>query len=79
MAKVKKIHMTTDAGEDMEKNEYSYIADGIANWHKHFGNQSGGSSEGCKQFYLKWKLYHSSAYSQKILHHITMIHAQLFS
>jgi hypothetical protein len=34
-----------DAGEDVEKEEHSSIAGGIANWYNHFGNQSGGSSE----------------------------------
>ena len=35
---------TADAGEDVEKEEHSSIADGIASWHKHCGNQFGGSS-----------------------------------
>jgi hypothetical protein len=28
------------AGEDVEKDEHSYIAGGIAKWYKHSGNQS---------------------------------------
>ena len=35
-------------GEDMEKEEHSSIAGGIANWYNHSGNQSGGSSENWK-------------------------------
>jgi hypothetical protein len=37
--------MTADAGEDVEKEEHSSIAGGIANWYKHSGNQCDGSSE----------------------------------
>jgi hypothetical protein len=37
--------VTADAGEDVEKEEYSSIADEIASWYNHSGNQSGGSSE----------------------------------
>jgi hypothetical protein len=35
-------------GEDVEKEEHSFIACGIANWYNHFGNQSGGSSDNWK-------------------------------
>jgi hypothetical protein len=37
--------VTTDAGIDVEKEEYSSIVLGIASWYNHSGNQSGGSSE----------------------------------
>jgi hypothetical protein len=37
--------VTADAGEDVEKEEYSSIAGGIASWYSHSGNQFGGSSE----------------------------------
>jgi hypothetical protein len=37
--------MTADSGKDVEKEELSSIAGGIANWYNHSGNQSGGSSE----------------------------------
>jgi hypothetical protein len=40
-----KIQVTADAGEDVEKEEHSSIAGGIASWYNHFGNQFGGSSE----------------------------------
>jgi hypothetical protein len=41
--------VTADAGEDVEKEEHSSIAGGIASWYKHSGNhQSGGSSENWK-------------------------------
>jgi len=37
--------VTTDAGKDMEKEEHSSIAGGIASWYNHSGNQSGGFKE----------------------------------
>jgi hypothetical protein len=37
--------VSADAGEDVEKEEHSSIAGGIASWYKHCGNQFGGSSE----------------------------------
>ena len=40
-----KIQMTADADEDVEKEEHSSIAGGIASWYKCSGNQPGGSSE----------------------------------
>jgi hypothetical protein len=40
-----KARVTTDAGEDVEKEEHSSIVGGIASWYNHSGNQSGGSSE----------------------------------
>ena len=41
----KKIQVTADAGEDVEKEEHSSIVGGIASLYNHSGNQSGGSSE----------------------------------
>jgi hypothetical protein len=40
-----KIQVTADADEDVEKEEHSSIAGGIASRYNHSGNQSGGSSE----------------------------------
>jgi hypothetical protein len=40
-----KIQVTVDAGKDVEKEEHSSIAGGIASLYNHSGNQSGGSSE----------------------------------
>ena len=40
-----KIKVTAGAGEDVEKEEHSSTAGGVASWYNHFGNQSGGSSE----------------------------------
>jgi hypothetical protein len=37
--------MTADADEDVEEEEHSSIAGGIACWYNHSGNQFGGSSE----------------------------------
>jgi hypothetical protein len=39
--------MTVDAGEDVEKEEHSSIAGGIASCYNHFGNQFGSFSENC--------------------------------
>jgi hypothetical protein len=44
MSKIKR-QVTEDAGEDVEKEEYSSIVGGIANWYNHCGNQSVTSSE----------------------------------
>ena len=44
MAKIK-IHGAADACEDVDKEEHSSIAVGIASWYNHSGSQSGGSSE----------------------------------
>ena len=40
-----KTQVTADAGEDVEKEEHSSIAGGIASWYNHSGNQFGGYSE----------------------------------
>jgi hypothetical protein len=37
-----KPQVTVDVGEDVEKEEHSSIAGGIANWYNHSGNQSVG-------------------------------------
>jgi hypothetical protein len=37
--------LSTGVGEDVEKEDLSSIAGGIANWYRHSGNQSGGCSE----------------------------------
>jgi hypothetical protein len=37
--------VTAEAGEDVEKEEHSSTADGIASWYNHSGSQSGGSLE----------------------------------
>jgi hypothetical protein len=33
--------MSTLAGKNVEKEEHSFIADGIENWYNHCGNQYG--------------------------------------
>jgi len=40
-----KTQVTTDASEDVKKEEHSSIVGGIANWYNQSGNQSRGSSE----------------------------------
>jgi hypothetical protein len=37
--------VTADPSEDVEKEEHSSIAGGIASWYNHSENQSGSSSE----------------------------------
>jgi hypothetical protein len=37
--------VTADAGEDVDKEELSFIVGGIENLYNQSGNQSGGSSE----------------------------------
>ena len=44
MAKIK-TQETAGVGEDVEKEEHSSTARGIARWYNDSGNQSGGSSE----------------------------------
>jgi len=44
MTKIK-IQVTTDAGKDVKKEEYSSIVGGITSWYNNSGSQSGGSSE----------------------------------
>jgi hypothetical protein len=55
--------MTEDAGEDVEKEEYSSIAGGIASWYNHSGNQSGGYSENWTWYHLRTQQYHSWTYT----------------
>jgi hypothetical protein len=43
-----KLQVTTHVGEDVEEEEHSSIAGGIANRYNHSGNQSGGSTENWK-------------------------------
>ena len=40
----------TGAGKDVEKEEHSSTAGGVASWYNHSGNQSGGSSENSGSF-----------------------------
>ena len=44
MAKIKNSG-TAGVGEDVEKEEHSSAAGGVANWYNHSGNQSDDSSE----------------------------------
>ena len=43
-----KIQVTAHAGEDVEEEEDSYIASGIAKWYNNSGKQSDGSTENWK-------------------------------
>jgi hypothetical protein len=40
--------VTADSGKDVEKEEHSSIAGGIANWYNNSGNLSGSSSDNWK-------------------------------
>jgi hypothetical protein len=50
MAKIQNslTQVTADAGEDVEKEEHTFIACGIASWYNYSGNQSGSFSENWK-------------------------------
>jgi hypothetical protein len=72
------VHNTCE-NEDVEKQEHSSIASGVANWYNHSENQSGGSSEDWKYIYLKTQLYHSWEYTQSIPHHTIGTHTPLCS
>jgi hypothetical protein len=63
--------------KDLEKEEHFSIFVGIVIWYNHSGNQFGGPSENWIQYYLRTQLYHSWAYSEKMLQHITMTHAPI--
>jgi hypothetical protein len=47
--------VTADAGEDVEKEEHSSIAGGLASWYNHSGNQFGGFSEN-RCLFVSYKL-----------------------
>jgi hypothetical protein len=49
--------VTADAFEDVEKEEDSSIAGGIAGLYNHSRNQSGSSSENWTQYYWKIQQY----------------------
>jgi hypothetical protein len=71
--------VTAETGEDVEKEEHFSIAVGIASWYNHSGIQSGGSSQNWTYYYLRTQLYHSWAYTQKMLQLVIRIHAPLCS
>jgi hypothetical protein len=58
--------VTTDAGKDVEKEEHSSIAGGIASWYNHSGNQFGGSSEHWTLYYQRIQQSHSWAYTEDV-------------
>jgi hypothetical protein len=64
-----------DAGGDVEKEEHSSIADGIASWYNHSGNQFGRSSENWTEYYWKIQQYNSWAYTQKMFQLVIRTHA----
>jgi hypothetical protein len=57
--------VTAGAGKDVEKEEHSFIAGGIASFYNHSGNQSGSSSETWTQYYLSIQQYPSWAFTDK--------------
>jgi hypothetical protein len=71
--------VTADADKDVEKEQHSSTAGGLASWYNHSGNQSGDSSENWDYFYVKTQLYHSWAYTEKMFHYTTGTHVQLCS
>ena len=67
--------VTVHASQDMEQKEQSSIAGGHAN--NHFGNHIIYSQK--IDIYLKTHLYHSWAYSQRMLYPAIGMHAQIYS
>ena len=61
-----KFQVPADAGEDVEKEQHSSTAGGIASLNNHSGNQYGGSLENWTQYYQRIPQYLSWAYTQKI-------------
>jgi hypothetical protein len=61
--------VTIHVDNDVEKEEHSSIAGGIANWYNLSGNHFGGSSENWKLIYLKTQLYHSWEYTHEMSYH----------
>jgi hypothetical protein len=74
-----KTQVTPHAGEKIQNEKHSSIAGGIAKWYNPSGNHSGASLENWKYFYLKTELYHSWAYTQKMPHYTTRVHAPPYS
>jgi hypothetical protein len=71
--------VTADAGEDVEKEQHSSTAGGIARWYKHFRNQSGSSSENWTYYYWRIQQYLSWAYIQKIFQLVIRTHAMFIA
>jgi hypothetical protein len=62
--------VTADIGKDVEKEEHSFTAGGMAIWYNHSGNQFSGSSEYWIYYYWRIHQYHSWAYTQKMIQHV---------
>ena len=58
--------ITAYAGEDVEKEEHSFIAGGNTNLYNHFENQYCGFSENWESIYLKTQHYHYWAHTYPI-------------
>ena len=71
--------MTTYAGKDVGKGEYSYTTGGRENLYTLYGNQGGGSSGNWEQIYLKIQQYHSCTHTKQTLQPTTEIIAPLCS
>jgi hypothetical protein len=69
--------VTSDAGKDVEKWEYSSIAGGIASWYNDFGNNFFSSSEIWTKYYQRIQQYHSCTYTQKMLQNVVSTYAPL--
>ena len=71
--------MTVDAGEDMEKEEHSSIAGGIASWYNHSGDQFPGSSRSLNVVLLEDPPIPLLAYTQKVFQLVIWTHVPLCS
>jgi hypothetical protein len=71
--------VTADAGEDVEKEEHSSIAGGIASWYNHFGNQFGGFLRKLDIIIPEDPAVALLTCTQKMLQHVIRTHAPLCS
>ena len=71
---------TTDAGEDVEKQEHFYTIGGSVNQFNHYGRQCGNSSRTQKQKFHLTQQSHYWVYIQRITNHsIIQTHAHIYS
>jgi hypothetical protein len=68
-----------NSGENVEEEEHSSNAGGIANCYNHSGNQFGSPSEDCTEYHQRFQHYYSWAYTQIMPQHVIRAHSLLCS